>query len=200
MRQLTIGVLHIVILFVSTLLAAGCSQKAAENASENVDATAAAAELYVIKAGTITGNRTPGINSWFRIQRSKDGIESDPKGGACIVFRASDLNYDVGNTVCNVDDDCKPEEGPRYCAMATHVCWARPKVADDARDPLCRRSIDEGAPPVWPVGTNIKISDNPIPVPQELKPNAQARTIALLKRKDDAGPPVVVWGDPKPIP
>lgn len=181
-------------------LLAACNSNAAENASTNVTAVEPAAELYAIKAGAITGNRTPGINSWFRIQKSKDGIESDRKGGACIVFRASDLGYDVGNTVCNSDDDCKPDEGPRYCEVATHVCWARPTVAEGASDPLCKRSVDPNAPPAWPAGSNIGISDTAIPVPAGLKPNAQARTIALLRKKDDAGPPVVVWGDAKAIP
>jgi hypothetical protein len=182
------------------LLLAGCNNNSAENASTNVAAVKPAAELYAIKAGAITGNRTPGINSWFRIQKSRDGIETDLKGGACIVFRASDLGYDVGNTVCTSDDDCKPDEGPRYCETATHVCWARPKVAEGARDPLCKRSVDPGAPPAWPAGANINISDNPIPVPAGLKANAQARTIALLRAKGDAGPPAVAWGDAKPIP
>jgi hypothetical protein len=181
-------------------LLAACGKEDAENATANVEAAKPAADLYVVKAGTITGNRTPGINSWFRIQKSKDGIETDRKGGACIVFRASDLDYQVQNPVCNTDDDCGSGGNPGYCEIAAHVCWARPKVAANAKDPLCKRSVDQGAPPAWPAGTNINISDNPISVPAGLKPNAQARTIALLRLKGDVGPPVVVWGDPKPIP
>lgn len=193
------------LLFAAPLLAAGCNKNEAENASANAAAAKSDAVLYTVMAGTITGSRAAGINSWFRIQKANAGdpnaIESDRRGGACIIFRASDLGYDVGNTVCNVDDDCKPDEGPRYCETTTHVCWARPMPTGDL-DPLCKRSIDTlpQEDRQWNEGDLNWISAQKIPVPHELKANAQARVVALLRRKGDAGPPMVKWGDPKPLP
>jgi len=199
MRQFTIGVLWCA----AFLASAACSKKEAENAenaSTNVEnATAAADDLYSIKAGTITGNRNPGINSSFKIKRDKAGIESNRSGGACIIFRASDLGYEVKNPVCSSDGDCENIKGPGYCDVSAHQCWARPS-ATGPKDPYCRRSIDPDGK-LWNEGELIHISAQAIPVPPELKPNAQARTLALLKTKPGMTPPLVFdWGDPKPIP
>jgi hypothetical protein len=197
MQEVSMRHVAFALLFASPFLTSGCSKNSAENASTNVDEVAPAAELYEVKAGTITGNRTPGINSWFRFQKSATGLETGPQGGACIVFRSSDLGYEVAKPACNEASDCEHGSDPSYCDAGAHVCWARPDPAGGS-DPFCKRSIDPGAPPVWPAGTNIRISNNAIPVPAGLKPSAQARTIALLKPK--VGAPVLVWGDPKPIP
>ena len=206
MRQFTIGVLWCA----AFLASAACSKNEAENAenaSTNLEsASAAADDLYSIKAGTITGNRNPGINSSFKIKRDKAGIASNLYGGACIIFRASDLEYKVKNPVCQSDDDCEnSNKGPHYCDMGSHQCWARPKPTGPT-DPYCNRSIDTATPAnpdgkQWNEGELIHISPQPIPVPPELKPNAQARTLALLKTKPGMTPPLVFdWGDPKPIP
>lgn len=190
------------LLFVSPLLATGCNKNDAENTSANVVIDKAAAELYEVTAGAITGNRTPGINSSFKIKRSKSGIESDRYGGACIIFRASDLGYDeVSNKVCSSDADCQNSKGPGYCDVNSHQCWARPNVAEGAKDPFCNRSIDYDPQRQWNEGELNWISAQAIPVPQGLKPNAQARAVALLRGKPGATPPAVSkWGDPKPIP
>lgn len=195
--------LAIALLFASPLLAAGCNKNEAENTSANV--ASAAADLYAVKAGTITGNRTPGINSSFKIKRDKAGIESNRYGGACIIFRASDLGFEVKNAVCSSDGDCENSKGPGYCDMGSHQCWARPKPTGP-KDPYCNRSIDTATPAnpdgkQWNDGDLNRISPQAIPVPQGLKPNAQARTLALLKAKPGVTPPVVYdWGDPKTLP
>jgi hypothetical protein len=200
---------HLVIaaLIASPLLTAGCNNNSnADNASANVAGAQPAADLYVIDAGTITGNRVPGINSWFKIRNSQSGIESDRYGGACIIFRASDLGYDVKKEDCSTDDDCGSSGVGGYCHTESRQCWARPAVAAGSKDPYCKRSIDSATPTnqdgqQWNEGELNWISAQAIPVPQGLKPNAQARTLALLKTKSGMMPPLVrKWGDPKPIP
>ncbi|MCL6684028.1 hypothetical protein [Sphingomonas alba] len=194
--------LALALLFVSPLFATGCNKYSpAENASANDAAAAPAAELYVIEAGTITGNRQPGINSWFKVKSSKDGIESDRLGGECILFRPADLGYtQMAGKTCTDDDGCATGEGYPYCHADSGKCWTRPIVPQGAKDPYCNRSVDYEPPKQWKDGELNKISAQAIPVPQGLKANAQARTYAILRLKDDAGPPMVKWGDPKPIP
>jgi hypothetical protein len=177
---------------------------------------------YVIVPGQVTGDRSVGINSSFIIQRAKPiligaganwpslaptGIESDLYGGACILFRARDLGYDeIKDKVCHNDGECHSDKGPGYCDMHTQQCWARPGVPIGEADPLCKRSIDTATSSnedgkQWQEGEVNFISDQPIKVPQELTPNAQARTYAILKGKAGTTPPVVIrWGAPKPIP
>ena len=200
---------HLVIaaLIASPLLTVSCDNNSnADNASANVTGAKSAGELYIIEAGAITGNRVPGINSSFKIRSSKSGIESDRYGGACIIFRASDLGYDVEKETCSSDVDCKSSGAGGYCHTETRQCWARPAVATGVKDPYCKRSIDSVTPAnpngqQWNEGELNWISAQAIPVPQGLKPNAQARTLALLKTKPGMMPPLVYkWGDPKPIP
>ena len=205
MRQIALA-----LLFASPLFAAACNKNNADNSAANEAAVEASAATiyYKIAANAVTGNRTTGINGSFKITRASgadDGIESNLQGGACIVFRAQDLGYtQMAGTSCNNDNQCNnSHEGRGYCEMSTHSCWARP-LADP--DPLCKRSIDPGAPAQWPVNTDVPIGPPPgIPVPGNLKPNAQARIIACLKWAKEKGvctPPQSMekWGQPTTLP
>lgn len=198
MRQFTIALLC------GAALLVGCTNKSNENAATNgAGQESAAPPLYKNVPGAVTGNRADGINSSFKIIQAAGGIPSDRYGGACIVFRAADLNFPLmAAKRCAKDEDCATGEAiAHYCQHSTKQCLARPNPAG-GRDPYCNRSIDYGFPgKQWPADTDIKISQAAIPVPANLKPNAQAVLITLLKRKAPAtAPPVTEIGSPTTIP
>lgn len=187
------------------LLALGCTNNSNENATTNVNGPAVAATppLYKNVPGAVTGDRASGINATFKIIQAAGGIPSDRLGGACIVFRAQDLGYDtMAAQRCSRDEDCGTGEAiAHYCQKSTKQCLARPNVTGP-KDPYCKRSIDpDFLGKHWPADVDIPISDNPIAVPANLKPNAQAFLITLLKRKAPANaPPVLEFGAATPIP
>jgi hypothetical protein len=196
------------LIFVSPLLATtGCQPKSEENAAANEPAMQAASLYYTVTAGPVTGDRASGINGSFRFSEASGpdtGIESDLFGGACIIFRAEDLGYSkMAQKTCHSDEQCRTDKIGGYCQPGTNKCWARPPANPD---PLCRRSLETHAP--WPPDTDNKISEsNPIPVPADLKANAQAVVVACLRGKGNGansacgGPDSQVkWGQPTTIP
>jgi len=162
---------------------------------------------YLVVPGAVTGDRTTGINGSFRLTQSSApngspnyGIPGDQLGGACIIFRAQDLRYtNMAQQVCSTDEQCQTGEGQGYCQTSTKTCWARP-IADP--DPLCKKSGDSNPPQQWPVGQDVNISENPIPVgPYSLQPNAQAVVVALTRAKPSHKlKGVLTWGQPTTIP
>jgi hypothetical protein len=184
----------------ASLLCAACGKSPEANGQANAGD---GPPLYKNVPGAVTGDRAAGINSSFRIIEAAGGIPSDRYGGACIVFRAADLGYPLmAAKQCTKDEDCATGEADaHYCQKSTKQCLARPNPTGD-KDPYCNRSIDYGFPgKQWPADTDIAISQNPIPVPQNLKPGGEALLITLLKRKSPANaPPVTEIGTPTPIP
>lgn len=185
------------LLVTSVLLAAGCNQSPEGDVQGN---GVIEPLLYAVTPGLVTGDRTGGINGSFKITQAGDGIPSDLFGGACIMFRAEDLNYSSAGKSCNNDSQCKAAGAIGDCHPDTHVCWARP-AADP--DPLCRRSRETHAP--WPPDTDNAIGfSGPIAVPTNLKPNAQAVVVACLRGAgspgdSDADPASTACGQPKSI-
>ena len=194
----------------ATLFAAGCDKNNAENASANLGEKTL--PHYMIVPGPVTGSRAAGINATFKLVQAtvgnggkESGITSDQLGGACILFRAADLGYtQMAAKSCTTQEDCATGEGVPYCQGGQ--CWARPDVAPDKPDPLCRRSGDTNPPTPWPVDQPVKIADpGPIPAPANLHPNAQARVLACLRGKGTSqlcGKPhtTMQWGAPSTIP
>jgi hypothetical protein len=197
-------------------LAAGCSSNDSANNAENAGANVANPQAvllprYTIVPGPVTGSHAAGINGSFRVTQvtaptsgPNSGIPSNLEGGACIVFRAQDLGYtQMAAKVCTRSEDCDTGEGAGYCEVSTRKCWARPAAFPD---PLCRRSIDAGAPPQWDAGIDNAIpASGSSPAPAALKPNAQALIIACLKSKGEhkgcgRAPDLIKWGSPASIP
>ena len=201
MRQIALA-----LLFASPLLATGCNKNSAENASANMTGNPADSTYYAISGGGVTGDRASGINGSFRITEASGpdtGVASNGQGGACIIFRAEDLGYQMPSS-CTRNENCKDGSIQGYCHPVSHQCWARPPAFPD---PLCRRSIDPDAPPQWPVDQDLAIKQNPppIPVPAALHRNAQAVVVACLKwdkQRGSCGGPqsMIKWGQPTPIP
>lgn len=198
------------LLFATPLLAtAGCNKNSASNA-DDATLNATSATYYTVTAGPVTGERASGINGSFRFSEASGpdtGIESNRFGGACIIFRAEDLGYSkMAQKTCHSDEQCRTDKIGGYCQPGTNKCWARPPVEPPNTDPLCRRSLETHAP--WPLDTDNMISEtNPIPVPADLKANAQAVVVACLRGKGNGansacgGPDSQVkWGQPTDIP
>lgn len=189
-------------LIAAPALTLGCTNNSNENAATNVAGKEAVAPpLFKNVPGPITGDRASGLNASFRIVQAAGGIPSDRYGGACIVFRAADLQYqDMARVQCTKDEDCATGEAQaHYCHKPTKQCLARPNPTG-ATDPYCKRSIDTGFPGTqWPADTDIPISS--APVPSALVPGGKAILITLLKRKAPANaPPVTEMGAETPIP
>ena len=193
----------------ASLLTAGCNKSPEANVQGNQTSPG---PLYTIAAGPVTGDRTAGINGTFRITEAADGIPSDRMAGACIIFRAEDLDYSAMPKSCNNDSQCKADGASGYCSPE-HTCWGRPLIKPPAPDPLCRRSLDTHAP--WPADTDNKIKESgSIPVPSGLHANAMAVVVACLRGAGSPGEStadpastacgrphsLVKWGEPTTIP
>lgn len=170
---------------------------------------------YTIVAGLVTGNRMTGINATFRIVRTpvyfrpwfpeplqfySVGIPSQRYGGACMVFRASDLvgfNQMAQIKTCTTNGSCMTSEGGGYCDTSTKTCWAKP--ADAAADAaLCERRRKANGDVPWDPEIDHPISNEPVSLTSfGVKPNAEARVVACLNETGSAD--CATWDGPHRI-
>lgn len=187
MRQL-IGILCSTAL----LTAAACSKNPEGQAPESVNAgsedAAAAESYYTVEAHDITNNTITAVQGTFAMvpATAANGIPSNGRGGACLVFRAKDLGFTTMDAKkCTKNSDCtvlpppeitdttKPEyysysPNPAdpdhrearfgYCDTQNKQCWAKP-ITDNGGNAVCNRPL------VMTPGTVNLVPNNPPPPP-----------------------------------
>lgn len=104
--------------------------------------------------GPVTGSWAHGIAGTFHLAASPTGLPSKGYGGACLIFRARDLDLDwMEKQHCTNDSQCTKTGSDigGYCEVQTKKCWAKPVMPSaDAADPLVclRRREAPGQPPL----------------------------------------------------
>jgi hypothetical protein len=206
MRQFTIG-----ILCSATFLAATACDKSPESqAPEAINAggevAAAADEYFTVRAGPVANAKISALAGTFQMLRvaAANGIPSNGRGGACLVFPAPDLGFtEMAKAVCHSNADCSraPPAGATgadkgsyapdpsnpthrehrfgYCDVGSNVCWSRPigPIADAA---LCNRPITMSPTVVNPVP-----ADPPGPANAAslgITPGAKVRVVACINK------------------
>lgn len=143
--------------------------------------------------GPVTGSYAGGISGTFHYEAvATGGMPSAGRGGACLVFRAEDINRGKGvhldwmaKNHCSTDDDCtRTDITPNvygYCHLPDHQCWTKPlKPTDTEADSMvCQRAIPP-APPLTPgKAETISVSHANL-VKMEIPTNAQVRVVTCL--------------------
>lgn len=178
-------------------------------------ATAYAVTEYRNIPGPVTGSYADGISGTFHYESvASGGIPAAGRGGACLIFRAEDINRTGGVDLdwmakkhCSADSDCtRTDLTPKvygYCHLPDHQCWTKPMKPspDDADGMVCKRSIPP-VPPLTPGKTEtISVSHANI-VRMGIPQNARVRVVTCLNGIPGGGcglngnPYKHEWGEP----
>ena len=193
MRQFMIG-----ILCTAAHFSASCSKSPEGEAPEAVNAggaeqaNAAAEEYYTVRAGPVANAKINALSGDFQVLKvsAAQGIVSDRRGGACLIFRPEDLGFSkMAAKSCTSNKDCYTGEGESagYCDLGAHQWWAKPSTFD-AANALCNKGkiFDAGtvnSVPADPPGPG------PIDVSKWVKPGAKVRVVACIGKPWNPPPP-----------
>jgi hypothetical protein len=189
MRQLIIGFVSI-----AALATGGCSSKTSETSGANAGteqaATNAAAEdHYTVRAGPVANAKISALAGTFQMLKvaAPNGIPSNGRGGACLVFAAADLGLsEMAGTSCTKNSDCESTQNGNdgkpasayYCDGQTKSCWARPG-SDLSGAETCNRPITMTAAALNPVpSTTAGPADAGT---LGVKPGAKVRVLACVQ-------------------
>jgi hypothetical protein len=143
--------------------------------------------------GPVTGSYAGGISGTFRYDSvASGGMASAGRGGACLIFRAEDINRGkdvdldwMAKKHCSADSDCtRTDLTPKvygYCHMPDHQCWTKPRKpdADQADGLVCKRAIPP-LPPLTPGKVEaISVSHADL-VKMEIPKTARVRVLTCL--------------------
>jgi len=168
-------------LSLATLALAACGGNppgADENASGNA---VAAADYYTVRAGPVADARIDALSGTFQMLKvsAANGIPSNGRGGACLVFAAGDLPGldQIANKRCETNAQCQDANASAaYCDAQTHSCWVRPKK-DPSGSQTCNRPITMTPTTLNPVPAN-PVDASPL----DVKPGAKVRVVACLNK------------------
>jgi hypothetical protein len=165
--------------------------------------------------GPVTGSYAGGITGTFHLEKSAAGLASQGYGGACLIFRAKDLNRAPGIDLdwmekkhCKADSDCTRTDIHTYgyCHQSTKQCWTKPQkpTADAADSLVCIRKRPPG-PPLQPGKTvSIPVSHADL-VKMKVPQNSKVRVLTCLNGIPPGGcggngnPSRSEWGTPKQL-
>ena len=148
------------------------------------------------------------------------GIQSDNKGGACMVVAMRDVVGHEQMKCTTADRTCKP--GPlqiadtwyTYCDLSANArpdeegqCWGKPinrpaELQAQMNRQFCKLSIEYVPPKIWPDDTDIKANREPVDLThaalRDIKRPSRWRINACLL--DKAGKQHCTWGPISEIP
>ena len=210
MRRFLIGIACSV-----AFLTSGCGGPPDEQSSPDVNAggeraAAAAQDFFTVRPGPVDNAKLSALAGTFQMLKvsAANGIPSDGRGGACLVFLASELGFTkMAEKVCQSNGDCSVAPPPGatgqekgsyapnpnnpshrenrygYCDQTSNKCWSRP-IGLPADAALCNRPM-QMSPAVL----------NPVPVrPADasvhgIKAGMKVRVVACLNKGSPPYPP-----------
>ena len=188
MRQFTIGMLC----GTAALLATSCNKPTANQAAGAVnaggEAAAAAQDYYTVRAGPVPDAKISALSGNFQMLKvsAAQGIPSNQRGGACLIFPAADLGFTkMAAKTCTKNSDCSVKgenELGVYCDGDTNSCWAKPTI-NNGNNELCNRPITMTASTLNPVPADPPVGKGPIDVRQfKIQAGAKVRVVACLNK------------------
>lgn len=169
-------------------LTTACGGPPEKHASEDMNAgteqaTVGADEYYTVRAGPVPNANANSLSGTFQLHKAsaQNGIPSERKGGACLVFDAAGLGLTKMAAIknCKLNNDCKTDEsyGAQYCDAQTKSCWAKPAGPINAG--LCLKGV------ILDVNAVNAVPPQPLDLATYgvvLKPEAKVRVVACLNK------------------
>ena len=173
-------------------LTTACGGPPEKHSSEDLnagseEATVGADEYYTVRAGPVPNANANSLSGTFQLHKAsaQNGILSERKGGACLVFDAAGLGLTKMAAIknCTLNKHCETDEpySAQYCDAQTNSCWAKP--AGPINGALCLKGkLDVNAVnAVPPQPLNLATYG------LALKPDAKVRVVACLNKAGTTG-------------